>query len=617
MANGTEGADGWGITNGYHGTDGTWHETSDETRADLRRAMGATPDADGPSDLMPTWVVPEGWGEPLLGRCHLIVEDGRDEGVVERLSPDLPIGRHRLVPVDGGPTTLLIVRPRRCHRAPSRAAGLAVQLYAARSNRSWGIGDLRDLRELGGWAASNGIDVLGISPLHAPTPAEHPQPSPYYPSSRRHLNPLHICVEEVPGAGEDPEVLDLGSRARQLLAERRIDRSAVWAAKRRALWLLFERQAPRAGAVVDLVRDGSGDDLERWSTFCAIAEAHPGSWQEWPEELRHPDHPAVARFASDHADVVRFHSWLQWTASQQLAAAAGACPLISDLAVGVDPGGAEAWIDQDLLALGARVGAPPDDFSADGQDWGLPPYRPHALRAAAYEPFARDLRANLRHGAGIRIDHVLGLFRLFWVPEGASPAHGAYVRSDAEELLAVLAIESVRAGGFVVGEDLGTVGSGVHERLAANGVLGPKVVYFEEDPPAAWKPEVLATATTHDLPTIAGLWDGSDGRARAAAGLPAEDHSTSRARLERLTERDADPEQVVVDTHRALAASDACVVLGTLDDVLVVDERPNMPGTTDEWPNWSIALPVPTDELIGGPIPSTLRAIAERQPSTD
>ena len=610
------GADGWGITDGYHATDGDWHETSPETRGVLRQAMGGEPDQAGPATHDPTWVVPAGWGEELLGPCHLVLESGIDDGVVTRLSPDLPIGRHRLIPVDGGPPTLLLVRPRRCHPPGGRLAGLAVQTYAARSEDSWGIGDLRDLRALGAWAASHGIDLIGASPQHAPTPATDPQPSPYYPSSRRHLNPLHLCIEEIDGAANDDEIQRLAAEGRALNADRRIDRAAVWAAKSAALERLFDRTSA-SHAELDEFRTRRGDDLERWATFCAISEEHPGTWRDWPAELQHPDHAGVRRFAADHADRVRFHTWLQWVADRQLRDAVAACPLISDLAVGVDPGGAEAWIDQDMLALDARIGAPPDDFAADGQDWGLPPYVPHALRAAGYETFALNVRANLRYGGGLRIDHVLGLFRLFWVPPGGEPSTGAYVRSDAEELLAVLAIESTRAETFVVGEDLGTVEPGVRESLAATGVLGTRLVYFEDRPPADWDRNVLGAVTTHDLPTVSGIWTGADTRLRAEADLPDEGHDSLRVSLERLVDDDAPVADVVCAAHRSLARSPAEVVLGTIDDVLLVDERPNMPGTTDEWPNWSIALPIPLDELVDGPPPPTLTSLTERDQSAD
>lgn len=614
------GADAWGIDDGYWATDGSWRETSTTTRTALRAAMGGGPEDPGPHRSSPVWVVPAGWGEQLLGPCHLVLENGVDTGIVTSLSPDLPIGRHRLIPADGGPETLLIVRPRRCHHPSGlRASALAVQLYAARSESSWGIGDLRDLRMLGAWAASCGIDLVATSPLHAPSPGADPQPSPYYPSSRRFLNPLHICVDDVAGAATDDLVARLAVEGRALDADRRIDRSAVWAAKRPALERLFERRGSAIDIEVEGFRSRGGDDLERWATFCAIAETHPGPWQDWPGELRHPESPAVSRFAAAHADRIRFHCWLQWVADRQLRDADGTLPLISDLAVGVDPGGADAWADQDLLALDARIGAPPDDFSATGQDWGLPPYDPHSLRASGYETFARTLRANMRAGGGLRIDHVLGLFRLFWVPPGHEPSSGAYVRYRPDELLAVLAIESTRAGTFVVGEDLGTVEEGVRETLAATGVLGTRVVLFEDAAPSKWPSGVLGAATTHDLPTITGAWTGADARHRADAGLPIEDSARLRRPLEAIADGaglpgDAPADDVVVAVHRALAQSPVEVVIGTIDDVLGIDERPNMPGTIDQWPNWSIALPTTIDDLATATPPAALRALSDRQP---
>lgn len=613
MENGRPSVDAWGISDGHWGTDGEWHETAPETRAALRRSMGSAEGDDGPPNGHPVWVAPSGWGETLLGPCQLVLESGDDLGVVEKLSPDLPIGRHRLSPVDGGPTTLLIIRPLRCVQPDARAVALAVQVYAARSEASWGIGDLRDLRTLGRWASANGVDLLASSPLHAPSPGAVPQPSPYYPSSRRFLSPLHITVDEIAGADRDDEVARLATEARGLLSERRIDREAVWAAKLPALERLFDARGPGIDAEIEAFRARGGDDLQRWATYCTIAEANPGPWPEWPAELRHPFDPAVARFAADHNDRVRFHAWLQWVADRQLHEAADACPLIADLAVGVDPGGADAWSDQDMLALDARIGAPPDEFAADGQDWGLPPSIPHALRADGYESFARTIRANMRSGGGIRIDHVLGLFRTFWIPTDGSPASGAYVRSNAEELLAVLAIESERAGTFVVGEDLGTVGPGVRETLAANGVLGTRLVYFEDGPPSTWQSNVLGAATTHDLPTIAGVWTGADGRLREEAGLVADGTDQLRAPVERIAGDASDAEGAICRVHQALAGSPADVVVGNLDDVLAVEERPNMPGTINEWPNWSIALPTSLEDLTSGPAPATLKALTERR----
>jgi len=600
-------SDGWGIDHGYHATDGTWHETSDETRAALRRAMGGDPSMEAAPPAPPVWTVPQGWGEHLLSPCRLLLEEGGELGVVEGLPADLPIGRHRLVPVDDGPDTLLIVRPRHCHHPDGmRLAALAVQAYAARSRQSWGIGDLRDLRTLGTWAREQGVDLLALSPLHAPSLGDVPASSPYYPSSRRHLNPLHLAIEEVPGASHDPEVQRLGAEARALLSERHIDRGAVWQRKRAALEHLYARLGTAAHRQLDEFSASRGRDLTMFATFCAIFEQHQQAWWDWPDELRHPDGAGVSRFAREHGDRIRFHRWVQMLCDRQLAALAGACPVMTDLAVGVDPGGADAWVDQDLLALDARVGAPPDDFSADGQDWGLPPAIPHRMVEDRYETFARTVRAALRHGAGIRIDHVLGLFRLFWIPTEGTAAQGAYVRYPVDDLLAVLAIESERAGAFVIGEDLGTVEEGVRERLAQERLLGTRLVYFEDDVPATWPAGVAGAATTHDLPTIAGAWTGADSRLRSEHGLSADGTQALRSTLERVAGDAGTVEDVVVAVHGSLAASPVELAIGNLDDVLCVEERPNMPGTVDEWPNWSIALPVPIDDLVAGEPAETL-----------
>ncbi|MFP5322297.1 MAG: 4-alpha-glucanotransferase [Acidimicrobiia bacterium] len=609
-------SDGWGIDHGYHATDGTWQETTEETRTKLRRAMGGDPSDERAPDRPPVWTVPQGWGESLQSPCRLLLEDGREYGVVDSLPADLPIGRHQLVPVDDGPTTLLIVRPRHCHHADGmRLAALAVQAYAARSSRSWGIGDLRDLRDLGGWARRHGVDLLALSPLHAPSLGDVPASSPYYPSSRRHLNPLHLAIEEVPGAADDGEVARLGAEARGLLSERRIDRGAVWQAKRAALEHLYGSMGSAGHEELDRFIADRGVDLRRFATFAAIFEHHQSAWWDWPVELQHPGAAGVGRFADEHADRIRFHCWVQLLCDRQLRSLADVCPVMTDLAVGVDPGGADAWVDQDLLALDARVGAPPDDFAADGQDWGLPPYIPHRMVQDRYETFAKTVRAALRHGAGIRMDHVLGLFRLFWIPTDGSPADGAYVRYPADDLLAVLAIESERAGAFVIGEDLGTVEEGVRESLADEKLLGTRVVYFEDDVPSTWPAGVAGAATTHDLPTIAGTWNRADARLREEAGLSADGTDALRASLERVVGRDDAPARdAIVAVHEALAASPVELAIGNLDDVLCTEERPNMPGTVDEWPNWSIAQPVTVDELTAGDPPDTLTSL-RRTPS--
>ena len=578
----------WGVDDGYWDASGRWHETPVATREALVAAMGGG-ELDEPPPPPPLWSVTAGQPEFLHGPADITLEDGTMLRSVEALPPDLPPGYHQLAPRDGGPVTRLIVTPGRCHLPPElRAWGWAVQLYAARSRSSWGIGDYGDLRRLAEWAADDGAGVLALNPLHAPGPGLPQQPSPYYPTSRCYRSPIYLRVEAVPGATEAGVDLDrLASEARALNDDRLIDRDRVWDLKREALEACFARSGDDPRFVAFLAEQG--EPLQQFATYCVIAEVHGNGWQAWPAELQRPDTPAVAAFADDFEARVRFHAWLQWLIDEQVRDAA-ILPLIHDLAVGFDPGGADSWVWQDVLALDMRIGAPPDEFNTDGQDWGLPPFVPWKLRAAGYEPFIRTLRATLRHAGGLRVDHVMGLFRLFWLPATGGP--GGYVRYPARELLDILALESHRARAFVVGEDLGTVEDEVRAELAARQVLSYRLLWFEPEPPEAFPGQALAAITTHDLPTVAGVWTGSD---------PHADRLRDRLRERAGVDDDASVEAVSMGAHRALARVPSQVVLATLDDGLCVPERPNMPGTVDEWPNWSLALPLTLDELMDHP----------------
>jgi 4-alpha-glucanotransferase len=363
-------------------------------------------------------------------------------------------------------------------------------------------------------------------------------------------------------------------------------------------------------------------ELERFATFCALAEHHGAGWREWPDEHRHPDSHAVRLFAHQHGDRVRFHSWVQWLIDQQLARNSYRLAVMQDLPVGFDPDGADAWAWQDVLARGVSVGAPPDSFNTAGQNWGLPPFVPRKLRSAAYEPFIQTIRATLRHAGGLRIDHVMGLFRLFWVPEGFGPAKGAYVRSNADELLAIIALESYRARAFVVGEDLGTVEPGVSEKLQRNGILSYRVFWFEKKPPSTYPELALAALSTHDLPTLAGMWTGSDLEAQKRLELNpnVKETKTSRARMTRMTplKKTSPMPDVIVEMHKLLATAPSRIVAASLDDALGVEERPNMPATTGEkWPNWSIALPKTLEQIETDPVVRQVASalLRERQPA--
>ena len=585
------------VDDGYLDVGGTWHATEPSVRDALVAAAGEP--VAGP----PMWFVRQG-STPAIQRPAVIeLDDGTEVGVVAALTPDLPIGYHDLHPDDGGPTTRLVIAPDRAAPAPDRLRAVAAQVYSARSTASWGIGDLGDVATLARWAGGLGAGALLLSPLHAPRAGPAPDPSPYYASSRLWRNPLHLRVEDVPGWDPgDAGLADLAARGRALLADRLIDRTAAWALKRAALDRLWQARPP-SGRAFARWRSEQGEPLARYATFCALAEHHGTGWPEWPAEHQRPDGPAVARFAAEHANAVAFHAWLQWLLDLQHAAASTAAPgvgLVHDLAVGADPSGADGWLWQDLLAPGVRVGAPPDEFGPEGQDWGLPPFVPGRLRAAAYEPLAHLFRSALQHADGLRVDHVMGLFRLWWIPPGRGAADGAYVRYPSSALLDVLAIESVRAGAFVVGEDLGTVEDRVRADLADRGILGYRVAWFEEQPPASWPATTLASMTTHDLPTVAGVWSGADDpdgklapRLAAFVGEP----------------WPASADEAVARSHARLHEAGSSVAAATMEDLLVVPDRPNHPGTTTERPNWSVALPVSIDELDTTSAPTLLRAL--------
>jgi 4-alpha-glucanotransferase len=417
--------------------------------------------------------------------------------------------------------------------------------------------------------------MLLVNPLHACLPGLPQQPSPYFPSSRCFRNPLYLRVDD-PGLRDD---------GRSLNSTRRIHRDAAFELKLEALestWAAFKG----APSFDTFVADG-GETLRGFATFSALAELYGRPWQRWPSGVRHPQGDGIGEFSEQFCERIRFHQWVQWLLDEQVAEAGAALPLVHDLAIGVDPAGADAWLWQDVFALGMRVGAPPDDFNASGQDWGLPPLDPWRLRLARFEPFIQTVRAGLRHAAGLRLDHVMGLFRLFWIPPGRSPDEGVYVRYPWQELLDILALESVRAGAYVVGEDLGTVEPSVREELARRHVLSYRVLWFEQEPPAKWPAHALAAVTTHDLPTVAGVWTGLDSP------------DSMRARLVERTGLDVDApvDEAVAAAYKAVAAAPSMLVAASLDDVLEVRERPNYPGDDDR-PNWSLALPMPLDSIM-------------------
>ena len=537
-----------------------------------------------------------------VGPSEIRLEDGSMRSVDRALPRDLPVGYHRILQRGRTPAAL-IVAPPVCYLPPAfRAWGWAIQLYAARSRRSWGIGDLADLRWLGRWGSGLGAGIALINPLAAATPTLPQQPSPYFPSSRRFRNPLYLRIEEVEGARGLDDLAAMAAKGRALNRSREIDRDAVFRLKSAALDRIWASVRGRSDDRFDRYRHAQ-PGLEQFAVYCALAERFGSRWQQWPAELQHPASGAVARVSREPRmqDRTLFHQWTQFQIDRQLARAAAAMPVMQDLPIGIDADGADGWAFQDVLARGISVGAPPDEFNTRGQDWGLPPFVPDKLRDAGYEPFVQTIRACLRHAGGLRIDHAMGLFRLFWIPVGAEPKDGVYVRGHPADLLSIVALESQRAKAVIVGEDLGTVEEEVRAELTAKKILSYCLLWFESRPPARFPEGALAAVTTHDLPTIAGLWSGKDLDAQARIGLSPNAAGTARlksriGRLARATARTPIAD-VIVRVHEGLGRSRSRVVTATLDDAMAVEERPNMPATTDEWPNWRLALPQPIESL--------------------
>lgn len=472
----------------------------------------------------------------------------------------------------------LLVAPRRCPLPPP-CWGWMVQLYGVHSRASWGIGDFGDLTRLVSWSATEaGAGFVLVNPLHAVAPGLPQEPSPYFPASRRALNPLYLAVEDVPElALADPgvrdEVLRIGNDARALTATPLVDRDAVYTAKTKALELLFP-----------------------WARHCP-----PDAFAEW------------AARAEGRPERAAFHAWLQMLCEEQLGEAQRCAResgmpvgLVLDLAVGVDPDGADAWAQREVVAAGFTVGAPPDSFNREGQDWRLPPWRPDRLRASGYAPFREMVRATLAHAGGIRIDHAMGLWRLYWIPEGASPRDGTYVRYPAGDLLGILAYECHVAGAVAVAEDLGTVEKGVPETLRANGILSSAVLWFEEGGAATYPEQAFTSVTTHDLPTARGFWTDDS--------LP---NAADRARVRSLLGAgpDASVDELVVAMHEFVASTPSLMVAVALGDAIGDDRQPNLPGPPGAYPSWRLRLPVALEDLAVNDVVRAVRTGRSRGPA--
>jgi 4-alpha-glucanotransferase len=522
-----------------------------------------------------------------------------------------------------------------------RLWGLAVQLYSVRSRGSWGHGDLHDLADLASWSGRDlGADFVLVNPLHAAEPRPPVSSSPYLPMSRRQISPLYLRIEDI------PEYAGLSSadraRVEALAAPLRaasttsalIDRDAVWTAKLAALEMIRAVPlSPDRRADLDAFHERDRAALDGWATWCAIAEVHGPDWRSWPEPLADPGSAAVADITRTLADRVGFHVWLQWLTAGQAAAAQRAARqagmsvgVIADLAVGSHPGGADAWARQDVIVSGISVGAPPDEFNQRGQDWTLPPWHPGRLVAQGGRPLAELIAATVRNAGGLRIDHVMGLARLWWIPAGMAPDMGTYVRYDHELMAGVLAAEAARAGAVAIGEDLGTVESWLRDFLAARRVLGTSMLWFErrEDgtprPPGEWRRGCLAMVGTHDMPPAPAFLTGEHVGIRAELGLltrpEAEERAAAKAEaagwLAMLAHegllgstRGVSAEEFTVALYEFLTRTPAALIAVSLADAAGERRPQNMPGTVDQYPNWRIPLtdakgkPVLLEDLPG------------------
>jgi (1->4)-alpha-D-glucan 1-alpha-D-glucosylmutase len=589
-----------------------------------------------------------------------------------RMPLALEAGYHRLRVEGLRGETLVLATPGHCYRPPAvrdggRVWGTAVQLYSLRSPRNWGIGDFSDLEELAVQMAAQGADLIGLNPLHALFASTPLHTSPYSPSSRQQLNVLYIDVEAVEGFAECTPAVervrspDFQARLAALRAAPLVDYTGVAAAKFEVLEMLFgdfrARHLPPESAPDDTGREFQafvaerGEALRQHALFETLqahflaTEGGAWDWHAWPDAYRDPDSAEVTAFAIANAERVQYHQFLQWLANRQLARAAARCDALGmgvglyvDLAVSVERAGSDVWGAQQVFAEGASVGAPPDEFNPAGQRWGLPPLRPDRLRADGYRFFTETLRAGMRGAGALRIDHVMGLMRLFWIPPDRDATEGAYVYYPLDEMLAIVAIESHRHRCMVVGEDLGTVEDAVRDALAKADVLSYRLLYFEKQrdggfkPPETYPPAALVAISTHDLATFAGWWTANDLRERLALDLFPDPAIFDKQLADRMQERIAlmqalqqaglvsreevgeaaglalPSARIAEAAHAFLAAAPSALMMVQLEDVAGVVAQANMPGTVEQHPNWLRKLPEATTALAGS---ERMRGIGE------
>lgn len=593
-------------------------------------------------------------------RFHLPLPAGLAAGYYDLAA----VGRSSSHQVHG--SLRLIIVPTHCYQPAQMATGgrfwgVSLQLYALRSARNWGVGDFTDLFQWAEWVSTElGAGIIGLNPLHALKNSRPYHISPYSPDSRFYLNALYVDVEQAPEFQQSSEAQEVAgeegflSCLEALRKSDTVDYERVAVMKRRVLNALFETfeelhfrtdgnrrvACTTRGEEFEHYLQDEGDALQAFALFQVLYEQFSKRsppqpvWQDWPEAYRNPGSIESQEFFATHARQVRFHQYVQWLAHEQLRRVhertrelAMPIGLYHDLALGSDRGGSDAWIFQSLLALGADCGCPPDAFAPEGQNWGLPPVNPHALRRTGYRMFIDLIRKNLQYGGAIRLDHVMSLFRLFWIPRGMPPSAGAYVQYPWDDLLGILALESARHHAVIVGEDLGTVPDLVRDKLHAAGVLSYRVFYFERGNDGEWKRpamyprQALAVVTTHDLPTLAGFWDGEDLRLRERLGFYPDESAYRRAVDERQRDKagiaralqqegvwpSGTDEAVALHQplspdltgaiHTYVAQSPSSFMLVTLEDLVGDATQVNLPGTLDSYPNWSHKTPLTLDEV--------------------
>jgi 4-alpha-glucanotransferase len=601
-------------------------------------------------------------GVARLDKLPVLEEGNAEDRAYRRLCltlPELPLGYHSAsIALDTGMNGELrvVIAPARCYEPPAiaggaRVWGIAVQLYALRSPRNWGMGDFRDLRELIRYAAPFGCGIVGLNPLHALMPANPAHISPYSPSNRQFLNVLYIAAEDVPdfaecdAARQRVNADDFQETLQRLRATHNVDYLGVATAKSEIFKLLYasfrtrhlERNTERAQAFRSFL-ELQGEALRLHAIYDAL-DAHLRlqgpqywGWPSWPEDYRDPTAPVVVRFARERAQDVEYFLYLQWLAAEQLREAQAtarelgmAIGLYGDVAVGANSAGSETWSNRRLYRQGASVGAPPDALALKGQDWGIPPQDPNELRTQQYQPFVGLIRNNMRYVAALRLDHVMSLYRLWWVPRGLHSKDGTYVHYPLEDLIAIMALESERNACLVIGEDLGTVPEAMTRAMEHYRAYHYKVLLFEQEangrfkPPSAYVPTALAVVTTHDLPTLRGWWEEGDLALRDRLELYPSPEFKAQAHATRACERRElllalvsenlwhwSPDQPLPQyspalaraVHAFLGLSRANVAMIQIEDLIGMGDPVNVPGTDTEHPNWQRKVTQDTAEIF-------------------